>query len=421
MITQAQIYKQTILNEVERIKKTNSSVLIFGAARAGWYVIKVLEHFGIKISGILDNNQSKYGTYLEYPVGSPASMYNKYPDSILYLGLFVPNTAQVVESQMRRTGFQQISFLIEAFLFSYFIDVAGRNVDEKIFAESIKILFENYNEGKNKSGYDSKNHFISPYVTGYLTQRCSLKCKDCGSLMPYYKSPKNFDVDDIVNDIKQYAKAFDVVPEISLSGGEPFLHPEFHIICEKISTIPNIIFINFTTNGTILPSEEQLQLLAKCGADVHQSNYGNLSKKQNELFEAFSKYNIYCDINFVNNNHKWFPGPQFTKYNRKDDVNNEIFRKCIASNCFCCQIAAGELHRCAASMNGTRQGLLPINSKDYVNLQDRRKIDSQITEEIRAFLMRDNAISACDFCNLWENEFVEPAIQLQKNNYIKKI
>lgn len=415
-MTQDAKYKQILASQINKIKEDKTPVLIFGAGRAGWYIIKVLEHFGISISGIIDNDKNKYGLYFNYPVNSSLEMTQKFPNSKLFLGLFAPNTAKIVEAQLQQYEFNEISFNMESFLFSYFIDVAGRKCNETILAESIKILFENYSEGVDKSGYNSKLNFVSPSVTGYVTQRCTLKCKDCGGLIPYYKNPITFSVDDVVSDIEQYAKAFDVVPEISLSGGEPFLNSNFHIICEKISAIPNIVFINFTTNGTIVPSEDKLVRIAACGADIHQSDYGKLSTKQNELLNLFNKHNIYNDINFVNDNHMWFPRPMFSKQNRKDETNDKIFQECIASNKFCAQIMAGELHRCPTSLNGTHQGLHPTIPEDFVDLQNKKKNDAQISEEIRALLTRDNAINVCDYCNLNEAEYVPPAVQLAKNS-----
>ena len=49
-------------------------------------------------------------------------------------------------------------------------------------------------------------------------------------------------------EIKNYCESFDLVPEVSLHGGEPFLHPEIGQICQKLAQIPNLIFINLITN-----------------------------------------------------------------------------------------------------------------------------------------------------------------------------
>ncbi len=404
-------YIDTILSHTNNLKEKEYSVLIFGAARASWYIIKVLEHFGVTINGIIDNDVNKHGTYSNYPVNSLAEMGKCFPNSVVYLGLFSPITAEIVASQMQQFSFIEIHFIMEAVLFTYFTKVASRNCDNILFANNVHNLFENYHESVNKYGYNKKGLFISPSVTVYVTQKCSLRCKDCGSLIPYYRSPKNFSVEQIVETIKQYAFAFDIVPEMSFSGGEPFLHPQFHKICNEVSKISNIIFINFTTNGTIIPTEKKLEQLSLCGADVHQSDYGKLSKKQSELFELCNKHNIYCDINFVNSNKMWTPKPEFKKRNRGAALNNKYYKECVRSNRYCHQLMVGELYKCPASLNGTQLELLPKITNDIVKLFVNG--DHQTKNRVRKFILRANAIGACDYCNLPETGFVEPALQLQ--------
>ena len=122
-------------------------------------------------------------------------------------------------------------------------------------------------------------------------------------------------------------KAFDVIPEISLHGGEPFLHPEIKEICREAAAIPNIVFVSFVTNGTIMLTDDTLHLLSICGADVNQSGgYGSLSRKQDVLFEAFRRHNIYSDILFCSQSEMWIQTDPIKKHNRSDAENNEQYK-----------------------------------------------------------------------------------------------
>lgn len=400
--------------EVKKYEGTDRSAVVFGAGRAGWYAIKVLEHYGISIAGVIDNNEAKQGTsFLGYPVGSCADYSMKSSGLTVYPALFTPEKSKLVEAQLGQDGYGDVVNIMDSFLFTFMIEVAGRNCDRRKLAESIDILFESYREDPNKCILNSENHYVSPTITSYITQRCSLQCRDCGALIPYYRSPVDFSVAEVMRDLEKYAKAFDVVPEISFCGGEPFMHPDFHVICEETAKIPNVIFINLNTNGTIVPSEDKLERIAACGVDIHQSDYGKLSKKQGDLFSCFDRHSIYHDINFVHDNQMWSSLPTFKKQNRPSVENDKKYLNCVAQPRICCQLMAGELHRCTFSLNGTHQGLIADNPGDYVKLHDASMSDEQVTEAIRSFLLRETSLDVCDCCGQ-NSGWVAPAIQLEQ-------
>lgn len=407
-------YKKRIIELAAQLREQKRPILLFGAGRASWYVLQVLGHLEIDIAGIMDNNPDRQGTFHKCAVSSVETMAAAFPDAVVLIGVFMPRTAETISDQLKQYHLLDSRYMMAEFLYFYFMEVASRKCDTTLFAESIKTLFEYYESSPfpNASGF---NKHISPSVTGYITLHCTLSCRDCGSLIPYYRNPVHIDPDSVVEDIRRFAAAFDLVPEVSLSGGEPFLHPKFHEICLEISRIPNIVFINFTTNGTLIPSEEQLRTLSSCGADIHQSDYGNLSTNQETLFKRFAYHSIYCDINYVNQSHKWFPRPEYMKKNRTGDENDEIFRKCVKSNCFCLQIMGGELHRCPFSLNGMHQQKLGKFPEDYVNLNAEAYDSGSIAGKIRSLAFRERALSACDYCHLWESEFVDPAIQIPRS------
>lgn len=417
---QADQYQQEVLMYIKEIKNTGKPVVIFGAGRGGWYVMKVLEHYGVSINAFADNDPCKHGMYSNYFVHSPEDIARKFPEALVFLGVFTPNAANMVREQLLKLNFHHIYYGLDAFLFVYLTVVTGRKCNKEVLAQSIHILFENYSAGPNHYGYNEENHFVSPFVTSVITQKCSLRCRDCGQLIPNYKSPVHFSVECIVNDIKQYAKAFDVVPEISLHGGEPFLHPDIQRICSEVATIPNIVYISFITNGTILPSDDTLRQLSACGADILQSDYGSLSKKQTKLFTACQEHNIYCEFVYTNPTKMWTrPAAPFRKHNRSVKDNNEIYKKCVSSK-VCCQIMDGELHRCPFSMHASHQGSFPKVKSDFVRLNDPNMPDEILKEKIRSFLSQNIALSACDYCDPSNDIETPPAIQLPKKPRIKE-
>ncbi|MBF0329421.1 MAG: radical SAM protein [Nitrospirae bacterium] len=410
----AEQYKQRVSSYIEEIKVSGEPVVIFGAGRAGWHIMKVLEYHKVSVTAFSDNDPAKQKTYYNCQVLSPEEIARRFPGGRVFLGLFVPDTARSIKKHFQLLNFRKIHYDTAAFFFVFLVEVAGRICDEEKLARSIQILFENYEEGATHYGYTKKNYFVSPFVTSVITQKCSLRCRDCAQLIPYYENPVHFSAESVIDDLTRYAEAFDVVPEISFHGGEPFLHPYLKDICLQAAAIPNIIFISFVTNGTIMPSEDTLRVLSSCGADVHQSGgYGPLSRKQDALFEAFGRHNIYSDVMFCLPTEMWIQSSPYNKHARPAAINKELYKKCVSGK-ICCQIMDGELHRCPLSAHGGRQGLVPLNTADFVRLHGSGRSESGLTSDIRAFLTREQAISACDYCDPEGGTLVPPAIQLPR-------
>ena len=405
----AEQYQKCIVSLVEQLRVRSEPIYIFGAGRAGWYVMKVLDYFHIPITGFLDNKTTQK-TFENYPVFAPQEVGK---EKTVILGIFRPESVQIVMNQLISLGTKHIEYEMAAFLFIFFRNVVKRECDMTILANSIAVLFENYKEKPDNYGYTQKGYFVSPFVTSNITQKCSLDCQDCGQLIPYYKSPVNFSADTIVRDILQYSKAFDVIPEMSLHGGEPLMNKQIASICREVAKIPNIVFISFLTNGTIKPSDEVMNALATSGAALQQSDYRELSPKQATIFQLCSKYGVYSDIVYTTASGNWNRMPETKQHFRTEAHNNEIFNECVSSK-ICCQIMDGELHRCPHSMHATKIELIPKLEGDYVQLVRDEDDDEALVQEVRALLTRKHALNACDHCDPRNSVEVRPAIQLIK-------
>ncbi len=395
---------------VRTAKESGKQIAVFGAAKAGWYVMKALAVRGVEIACFCDNNDYKQESgYHGHVVLSPADLQEAYPEAIVLVALFRHKNAEELKEHFRSQGFTVPDHDAYGFLFGYFTEVAGRQCDHEHLAKSLKRLAVYYSLDGYRYGDIGDNEFVSPFVTGVVTQKCNLRCYDCGQRIPYYTTPVNFSVPKIVEDIKRYCSAFTLVPEISLHGGEPFLHPEIGEICREISAIPNLVFINLITNGNILPTEDILRNLAAAGADLHQSDYGKLSKQQTEIFLACSKHDIFCDIHFVDQSEMWIRSAPIQPYARTAAETDSIYRECAATK-VCCQIMDGRMYRCPISAHGMAQGLIPQAESDFVKLQEGD--DDTLTHSVRSFLRREHPYSSCTYCAPEKATLVKPAIQL---------
>ena len=59
-----------------------------------------------------------------------------------------------------------------------------------------------------------------------ITHRCTLKCKLCGAYSPYYSPTPHWRGEELQSYVDKYFEVVDSVEKMTISGGEPFLHPD---------------------------------------------------------------------------------------------------------------------------------------------------------------------------------------------------
>lgn len=124
-----------------------------------------------------------------------------------------------------------------------------------------------------------------------ITDKCTLNCKECNSLMPYCVRP--IDEGEIqLKATENLLKNLHYVSEIAIIGGEPFLSKYLKDYLELIGKFSNYEFVKIHTNGTVIPNNEQLAAIKKIGAIVRISNYGEWSKKCNELYQYLTTQGV---------------------------------------------------------------------------------------------------------------------------------
>ena len=72
-----------------------------------------------------------------------------------------------------------------------------------------------------------------------LTEKCSLKCKDCSNLMQYYAKPVDEDFDQMMNGLDKFMNNVDFVNEVRLIGGEPLMYKRITEVLKKLLDYKN--------------------------------------------------------------------------------------------------------------------------------------------------------------------------------------
>ena len=117
--------------------------------------------------------------------------------------------------------------------------------------------FNNIKRINEMARNNSEGVYIN-YLDFSITSRCSLKCRDCLSLMQYYEHPKNYNLCKMFYALDFLGNNVDAIGELRILGGEPFVNPDVYDICSKALNIDNIRNIVFFTNATVLPFLEKM-------------------------------------------------------------------------------------------------------------------------------------------------------------------
>ncbi|MBZ0105888.1 MAG: hypothetical protein K8H84_09685 [Sulfuricella denitrificans] len=401
----AETFRDELSSLVSELVSGNRPVVIFGAARGGWYLTQVLTYHGVTIAAFADSNPNKQGAYLGMEVLPINEAIEKYPEAVFLPSLLNPKNLGVVMATLKAAGAKDIRYFIPQSIYSYFTEIEARNCDHSALAESI---------GKYYSGEGRDALSFSPSVSCVVTQKCTLCCKDCGAFVPENAAPKTYSVSNIVEDIRKYCSAFDIVHHIALQGGEPFMHREIMKIVEEVSSIPNLLFIDLVTNGTIVPKLPVLRAMARNGACVIISDYGPASTMISPLTDACSKNGIFVDYYNYTENNDWGMQTPIQERQRGEKENDAMFQECVSNPMICCQIMNGKVHRCTFSNFTENLGLIPTFNADSVDLTVYESGNPELVDGIRSMAYRKTALNACDYCPAKDRIFVPAGIQIAK-------
>lgn len=383
------------------------SIVVLGAGRGGWYTSQVLSRYGLKIKAFIDNNPIKHGsTYIGATVLSASDAIIIHPNAIFLPALLNPDNLEDAIHSLHSPKTLDIRYLMPSILYNFFTEVAQRQCDHHALARSIDMFFT------RKTGHIP---FISPSLSCVITQKCTLRCRNCGVFVPENASPITFSSERIVDDIRKYCSAFDFVHHIAIQGGEPFLHRQIKEILNGIASIPNLLFVDFVTNGTIVPKSNDLDAIAKIGGCVIISDYGAASKKITQVATCCKKHNIFVDYYRYSGNDWCVLTPIYARQ-RDASQNNLMFQTCIKNTQICCQIMNGKVHRCSFSNFTEHLGLTPTFVDDFVNLQKHEISDLELSSQIRFLANRNTALMVCDYCPAGNHVRTPAGVQLPFKN-----
>jgi len=231
-----------------------------------------------------------------------------------------------------------------------------------------------------------------------IVEHCNLNCSGCYTFAPLAKE-KYMSVESINNDLlrlKNLSPKNNLIKVITLSGGEPLLHPDLIKIISMVRFhFPELSFLQLITNGILLKQMNNTfwEVVKKNNLQILVTKYPNINYE--EIFD-YAKDNGYILKYLANNSNE---KQKFWKYNINFTGTINIkkqFARCYLGN-RCTEISAGKFYSCifpahVHNFNTYFNQNIPVTEKDYFDIYRAKNI-----KQILQFASKPMPI--CRYCN----------------------
>lgn len=247
-----------------------------------------------------------------------------------------------------------------------------------------------------------------PRVQFVVTSACTLRCKDCTSLMQYYEKPANSDIDFYKAGFDRLIDCVNNIFDLRILGGEPLINRDMYKIIKWYHDSDKIKIISVFTNGTIIPDDICVGQLKREKVRVHISDYGFNRDKIEKLKTVLDINNVRY---YIQPYDFWQDSGNLLKRNYTVEEKKHLFERCYERECF--SYFNGRLYHCPRAAHGINIGAIPDIKNEYVDLMDNCITDNELLEQLK-FQRNRSYIDACDYCDgaNRSKSKIEPAIQI---------
>ena len=408
------------LKSSEKIKEIvgqKSNLIIYGAGGVGKVLLaRLLQEYPdmTPYIAVTDRNSSPY-----YLLGRKVVCIEELlwlADKCKVIIATLEKTQKSISDHLHNLGFHDVCGMCDVFYEQLKKEDVEQYQDDKLFYFNrcvdpcIKNMLDICKEYQIESAEKCVKNIVEKMETNkicfsrlvvVLGSKCSLRCRDCNNLMPYFNPQKELEYQKIINSLEVLSSKVDAILKCELIGGEPFLSENLNVILDFVLKKENIYQVEITTNGMILPKQEQIAMLQNNKVKVRISDYGDVVDKR-KIVTYLDKYNVSYEVLAIE---KWTEGGGTNKRGRDAKELQDVYHNCYAGY-FCKTLYEDKLFACPRASSLWALGYL--DEQDFVTVEEKTS-----TEALEEFLLRPYAL-ACDFCDrAAERTYVEPAIQLK--------
>ena len=397
-------YQKKIPNSFKTLLKVKKyeGVILFGTGNLGKIVLKALDKAKIKVIAIADNNESNWNKewsgHRVMSIDELTKTNNTYP--IIIASLNFPYMKRQLED-IKITNYFDSDFLFSEFEIN--LSDCKTEWTPSRCKEQIDLYIYSVNAPREK-----KDLYLNS-LDLVLTEKCSLKCKDCSNLMQYYAKPIDEDYNELIVSIDKFLNSVKFIREIRLIGGEPLIYKKIDLVIKKLLSYSNFETIHVYTNGTIVLKDEKMKCFQNEKILFKISDYGKISRNVSKLEDKLNDLNVKFITEKIRT---WQDCAKIEKFNRTDNLNKHIFGNCCENQGL--TLLHGTLYLCPFNAHAENLNAIPKFQNDKVILKNLS--NPEITESLRKLYFKTDFLSACDFCNGRDHNVskVEAAVQTKE-------
>ena len=369
-------------------KNKNNLLVIFGAGLIGRLTFEALKEKNIKVNYFCDSDKRKQTEFENIKIISPNDLDKLDKNTDIFHCTQYFNS---VIPFLKNKGFKN---------FYKSSDLLSSIDNEKIYKGSLSSIklnryIEFYDKMSMKEDYirDAKLNFKS--IDIQITEKCSLKCKDCSNLMQYYEKPQDSALDILFKSIDRFMSCIDALDEFRVLGGDPFMNKELYKIINKLVTYEKCKKVIVYTNAKIVPKGENLNCLKNKKVILDITNYGECSSSHLKIVELAKKENLAFTTNRCTT---WMDCGKIMPFTNKNEKElKHMFKNCCNSDLI--SLLHGKLYGCPFSANAVNLKAIPQNDSDEVNLINDALSIAELREQIKKLCYEKKYLTACSYCN----------------------
>ena len=390
----------TLLKDFKEFDKTNtnSQIVIFGAGTIGRLTDLALKKIGLNAILFVDSDPRKHGKNVQNKkIISPDEL-KKFDKKNTHVFIACNYFSSIVPFLKKNNFFS--FYKITDILKNIDVYKLYNEIDmDMLFSKLLPLKLERnltfYNEMCNKEDYVTNNKLRLKSIDVQITEKCSLKCKDCANLMQYYKKPMDSDYNLLVASMDKIMDSVDYIDELRVLGGDPFMNKELNKIINKLVTYKNLGKIVVYTNARFIPKNQNLDYLKQPRVILDITDYGEASAAAEQFVEFAIKEGISYSINKCST---WQDCGRIIPNNNKSEKELiHQFDNCCNSDLI--SLLHGKIYRCPFSANGVNLKAFKADESDEINLTNNNINKEELRDQLMHLAFGKKYLTACRFCN----------------------
>ena len=270
---------------------------------------------------------------------------------------------------------------------------------------------------------------IIPVLEYVATTRCTMNCRNCNTLIPYYTDkthvrPVSFE--QYKSDLDAVLQSVDYINLFGFVGGEPLLNKDLAKMVEYACNQKQIKHVFIATNCTIIPNEELLQALKHPKIGIQISNYSyvkNLPKgvivKHKEVKSLLEKNHIkISNPHEASHSNNWQTMPVL--YPDLQDEKEVIKNYNCCYGRFCYMLSDGLILQCTACVYMVRNLQLTEEVKNELVDVRNAKTSKELTKNLIKFLSKPYS-QFCHYCHFVDMKYGLPNGEQYKQGDVIRI